>query len=186
MTRPISLLSKSNGLSPPQEECSSGTTLPFFVRPTPILQATVPHPYHIVRYNALSRALEAALQRESIPNRVLSGVKFFDRSEIKDLLAYLQLVDNPDYEPAFLRVINVPKRQIGEKVCPTVFVELRNKPFTKLEHKRDHQYRAEKENLSHGLSGEDRSRPYSGYPAIREIEGPKLRQGHQLSENVCQ
>ena len=107
-------------------------TLPFFVRPTPILHTSVPHPYHIVRYNALSRALEAALQRESIPNRVLSGVKFFDRSEIKDLLAYLQLVDNPDYEPAFLRVINVPKRQIGEKVCPTGFAELQNKPFTKV------------------------------------------------------
>jgi hypothetical protein len=116
----ILLLSKSNGLSPPQEECSSGTTLPFFVRLTLILQASAPHPCHIVRYNALSRALEAALQRESIPNRVLSGVKFFERLEIKDLLAYLQLVDNPDYEPAFLRVINVPKRQIGEKVCPTV------------------------------------------------------------------
>lgn len=77
-----------------------------------------------MRYNALSRALEAALQRESIPNRVLSGVKFFERLEIKDLLAYLQLVDNPDYAPAFFRVINVPKRQIGEKVCPAVFIGL--------------------------------------------------------------
>lgn len=159
--------------------------MPFFVRPTLILQASVPHPCYIVRYNALSRALEAALQRESIPNRVLSGVKFFERIEIKDLLAYLQLVDNPDYEPAFLRVINVPKRQIGEKVRPNVLFELWNKPLTKLEHKRNHQYRAEKEDLSHGLGGEDRSWPYSRYPAICEIESPKLRQSHQLSESVC-
>lgn len=98
--------------------------MPFSVRPPSILQVSVPHSCHIVRYNALSRALEAALQRESIPNRVLSGVKFFERLEIKDLLAYLQLVDNPDYAPAFFRVINVPKRQIGEKVCPAVFIGL--------------------------------------------------------------
>jgi superfamily I DNA/RNA helicase len=104
--------------------------LPFFVRPTPISQAGVPHPYYIVRYNALSRALEAALQRESIPNRVLSGVKFFERLEIKDLLAYLQLVDNPDSEPAGVRVINVPSRRIGEKVLSHVFIEIWSKPFT--------------------------------------------------------
>jgi DNA helicase-2/ATP-dependent DNA helicase PcrA len=97
------------------------------------------HPPHIVRYNALSRALEAALQHEGIPNRVLSGVKFFERLEIKDLLAYLQLIDNPDYEPAFLRVINVPKRQIGEKVPPNVFADHR-KPRTHQtsEHKRNY------------------------------------------------
>ncbi len=130
--------------------------------------------------------MEAALQRESIPNRVLSGVKFFERTEIKDLLAYLQLVDNPDYEPSFLRVINVPKRQIGEKVCPNVFVELLNNSLTKLEHKRNHQHRAEKEDLSHGLGREDRSGPYSRYPAICETESPKFRQSHQLSESVCQ
>ena len=131
--KPISLLSRSNDLSPLQEECSSGTTLPFFVRPTFISQANAAHSHRIVRYNALSRALEAALQRESIPNRVLSGVKFFERLEIKDLLAYLQLIDNPNYGPAFLRVINVPKRQIGETVCSTVFVDLRHRAFITLQ-----------------------------------------------------
>lgn len=52
----------------------------------------------IVRYNALSRPIEQALQRGSIPSRLIGGHKFFERVEIKDLLAYLQLVDNPNYQ----------------------------------------------------------------------------------------
>ncbi|KAG8817453.1 hypothetical protein FRC17_011223 [Serendipita sp. 399] len=68
-----------------------------------------------VRFNALSRNLEQALQKEGIPSRVLAGQKFFERIEVKDLLAYLQLIDNPDFDPAILRIINVPKRNIGNK-----------------------------------------------------------------------
>ncbi|OJT03389.1 ATP-dependent DNA helicase PcrA [Trametes pubescens] len=69
----------------------------------------------LLRYNAHSRAIENALQKERIPNRVLAGQKFFERMEIKDVLAYLQLVDNPQFTPAFLRVVNVPARAVGEK-----------------------------------------------------------------------
>lgn len=50
-----------------------------------------------VRYNALSRGIESALQKEGIPNRIIGGHKFFERMEIKDLLAYLQLADNPGF-----------------------------------------------------------------------------------------
>jgi len=50
-----------------------------------------------VRYNALSRPIETAFQREQIPCRLIGGHKFFERVEVKDLLAYLQLVDNPNY-----------------------------------------------------------------------------------------
>ncbi|KZT33110.1 P-loop containing nucleoside triphosphate hydrolase protein [Sistotremastrum suecicum HHB10207 ss-3] len=74
----------------------------------------------LLRFNALSRTLEAALQKESIPNRVLAGHKFFERLEIKDILAYLQLIDNPNYVPAFSRAINVPSRSIGEKTIAAV------------------------------------------------------------------
>ncbi|KAG8813457.1 hypothetical protein FRC19_002409 [Serendipita sp. 401] len=69
----------------------------------------------LLRFNALSRNLEQALQKEGIPSRVLAGQKFFDRVEVKDLLAYLQLIDNPEFDPAVLRIINVPKRNIGNK-----------------------------------------------------------------------
>jgi DNA helicase-2/ATP-dependent DNA helicase PcrA len=50
-----------------------------------------------VRYNALSRVIESALQKDSIPNRIVGGHKFFERMEIKDLLAYLQLAENPGF-----------------------------------------------------------------------------------------
>ncbi|KAI0749394.1 P-loop containing nucleoside triphosphate hydrolase protein [Daedaleopsis nitida] len=69
----------------------------------------------LLRYNSLSRAIESALQKEGIPSRVLKGHKFFERMEIKDVLAYLQLVDNPAFVPAFTRVVNVPSRMVGEK-----------------------------------------------------------------------
>ncbi|PIL35658.1 hypothetical protein GSI_02388 [Ganoderma sinense ZZ0214-1] len=69
----------------------------------------------LLRYNAHSRVIEAALQKESIPNRVLAGHKFFERMEVKDILAYLQLIDNPAFVPAFTRVVNVPSRTVGEK-----------------------------------------------------------------------
>ncbi|OBZ72374.1 ATP-dependent DNA helicase PcrA [Grifola frondosa] len=69
----------------------------------------------LLRYNSLSRGIENALRKEGIPNRVLAGHRFFERMEIKDLLAYLQLVDNPHFLPAFSRIINVPGRTIGEK-----------------------------------------------------------------------
>jgi hypothetical protein len=69
-----------------------------------------------VRFSALSRTVESALQKQGIPSRVLGGHKFFERLEVKDILAYLQLVDNHMFIPAFLRAINVPGRGIGEKV----------------------------------------------------------------------
>ena len=50
-----------------------------------------------VRYNALSRTIESTLQKDSIPNKIVGGHKFFERLEVKDLLAYLQLAENPGF-----------------------------------------------------------------------------------------
>ncbi|KAF8638307.1 hypothetical protein AX17_002327 [Amanita inopinata Kibby_2008] len=69
----------------------------------------------LLRFNALSRAIESALQKEGIPCRILGGHRFFERVEVKDLLAYLHLVDNSDFYPAFVRAVNTPSRGIGEK-----------------------------------------------------------------------
>ncbi|KAG1883398.1 P-loop containing nucleoside triphosphate hydrolase protein, partial [Suillus subluteus] len=69
----------------------------------------------LLRFNAISRTIENALQKEGIPNRMLGGHQFFERAEIKDILAYLQLVDNPHFEPAFSRAVNIPSRGIGDK-----------------------------------------------------------------------
>ncbi|KAG8981096.1 hypothetical protein FRC05_003996 [Tulasnella sp. 425] len=69
----------------------------------------------LLRYNALSRPIESAFQKHGVPMRMLAGQRFFERAEVKDLLAYLQLADNPDYNPAFMRIINVPPRSMGDK-----------------------------------------------------------------------
>ncbi|WP_347245337.1 UvrD-helicase domain-containing protein [Thermogutta sp.] len=66
------------------------------------------------RINALSRGFEIALRERGIPYQIVNGVEFFQRKEIKDVIAYLQLINNPRDDVAFLRVINTPPRSIGE------------------------------------------------------------------------
>ncbi|MBN2473418.1 MAG: UvrD-helicase domain-containing protein [Pirellulales bacterium] len=66
------------------------------------------------RVNALSRALEFALRDLGLPYQMVNGLEFFQRREIKDVLAYLQLLNNPHDEIALLRVINTPNRGIGK------------------------------------------------------------------------
>ena len=66
------------------------------------------------RVNALSAPFEFALRDQGVPFQLVSGVEFFQRKEIKDVLAYLQLLNNPSDEVALLRVINTPARGIGQ------------------------------------------------------------------------
>nr|MDD6336554.1 3'-5' exonuclease [bacterium] len=68
----------------------------------------------LYRTHAQSRVLEAAMMRGALPYRVYGGQKFYDRKEVKDAVAYLRLLRNPDDEVAFRRIINVPKRGIGD------------------------------------------------------------------------
>lgn len=67
------------------------------------------------RTNAQSRALEQAFVNEGLPYALVGGVGFYKRREVKDLLAYLRLIHNPDDRVSFERIINVPKRGIGKK-----------------------------------------------------------------------
>jgi DNA helicase II / ATP-dependent DNA helicase PcrA len=69
----------------------------------------------LYRSNAQSRVLEEALLRAGIAYRIHGGVRFFERAEIKDCLAYLRMVLNPNDDTAFERVVNFPTRGIGEK-----------------------------------------------------------------------
>ncbi len=66
------------------------------------------------RTHAMSRALEETLVRRGIPYQIVGGLKFYDRKEIKDLIAYLRLVDNPMDTVSLARIINEPKRGVGE------------------------------------------------------------------------
>ena len=68
----------------------------------------------LYRTNAQSRLLEEALSRRGVPYLIIGGVRFYDRREIKDLLAYLKLMVNPDDEVAWKRIVNVPPREIGK------------------------------------------------------------------------
>jgi DNA helicase-2/ATP-dependent DNA helicase PcrA len=70
----------------------------------------------LYRTNAQSRAIEDALMREGIAYRIIGGVRFYERREIKDALAYLRLVINPHDDVSFRRVVNVPARAIGKSV----------------------------------------------------------------------
>ena len=65
------------------------------------------------RTNAQSRALEDVLVREGVPYQVVGGVKFYERAEIKDAMAYLSVISNPDDSVSLERMINVPKRGLG-------------------------------------------------------------------------
>ncbi len=67
----------------------------------------------LYRMNAQSRVIEDSLLRSAVPYRVLAGLRFYDRKEIKDLTSYLRLVQNPHDNVALKRVINEPKRGIG-------------------------------------------------------------------------
>lgn len=67
----------------------------------------------LYRTNAQSRVMEEVLIKSNIPYNIVGGTKFYDRKEIKDLLAYLRLIANPDDDVSFQRIINVPKRGIG-------------------------------------------------------------------------
>ncbi|RAV10825.1 DNA helicase PcrA [Paenibacillus contaminans] len=68
----------------------------------------------LYRTNAQSRVIEEILIKSEIPYQIVGGIKFYDRKEIKDILAYLRLISNPDDDISFMRVVNVPKRGIGD------------------------------------------------------------------------
>lgn len=72
------------------------------------------------RTNALSRVLEEALIQNKIPYQILRGVEFYNRKEIRDALAYLKVLVNPDDQTALLRIINTPARGIGKTTVEKV------------------------------------------------------------------
>ena len=68
----------------------------------------------LYRTHAQSRVLEEALRRLHIPYKIIGGVRFYDRKEIKDIIAYLRVIENPSDDVALLRIINTPARGIGK------------------------------------------------------------------------
>lgn len=84
----------------------------------------------LYRTNAQSRSMEEALRKMNIPYKIFGGLSFYQRKEIKDLLAYFRLVANPSDEAAFKRVINYPKRGIGQSSIDKLSIAANNNETT--------------------------------------------------------
>lgn len=96
----------------------------------------------LYRTNAQSRTFEDALARRDIPYRVVGGIRYYDRAEIKDMVAYMRLVANPADELALSRVINSPKRGIGQATVEKIRVFAQNSGMTMFEAFADEEVRA--------------------------------------------
>jgi DNA helicase-2/ATP-dependent DNA helicase PcrA len=79
----------------------------------------------LYRTNAQSRALEEAMRRAGLPYQIVGAISFYDRREVKDLLAYLRLVANPSDDEAFIRAITIPRRGIGDVALATLAEQAR-------------------------------------------------------------
>ncbi|MDD6911635.1 DNA helicase II [Actinobacillus minor] len=84
----------------------------------------------LYRSNSQSRVIEEALIQANIPYRIYGGMRFFERQEIKDALAYLRLISNRQDDAAFERVINTPPRGIGERTLETIRQLTRTRSIT--------------------------------------------------------
>lgn len=85
----------------------------------------------LYRTNAQSRAIEEIFLRYSIPYKIIGGTRFYDRAEIKDIIAYLRLIYQPYDRASFMRIVNVPKRSLGDTSVARFmdFVEQNNLDF---------------------------------------------------------
>ena len=87
----------------------------------------------LYRTNAQSRSIEEALVHYAVPYRVVGGVRFYDRKEIKDLIAYLRMIFQPEDRVSFERIVNVPTRGIGAKSLQNFIIWQRTSEISLLE-----------------------------------------------------
>ena len=92
----------------------------------------------LYRVNAQSRPLERALSDHGVPFRVLSGVSFYERREVKDALAYLRVIESPADDESLLRAVRSPSRAVGPKTISQIDTHARRCAMTTLEALRDH------------------------------------------------
>src|SRR5207253_1135523 len=76
----------------------------------------------LYRTNAQSRSIEEAFIHYNIPYRIVGGQRFYDRKEIKDIMAYIRLIYQPEDRVSFERIVNVPTRGIGAKSIENFFI----------------------------------------------------------------
>jgi len=84
----------------------------------------------LVRTNALTRSIEEALMANNLPYSMSGGTSFFQRQEIKDMIAYLRIIDNPDDDVNLLRIINTPRRGVGKTTLEVIVNLAREKGYS--------------------------------------------------------
>lgn len=84
----------------------------------------------LVRTNALTRSIEEALMADNLPYAMSGGTSFFQRQEIKDMIGYLRVIDNPDDDVNLLRIINTPRRGIGKTTLEIIVNLAREKGYS--------------------------------------------------------
>jgi DNA helicase-2/ATP-dependent DNA helicase PcrA len=84
----------------------------------------------LVRTNALTRSIEEALMADNLPYSMSGGTSFFQRQEIKDMIGYLRVIDNPDDDVNLLRIINTPRRGIGKTTLEIIVNLAREKGYS--------------------------------------------------------
>ncbi len=99
------------------------------------------YPYESVavfyRTNSQSRVLEDALRKEKIPYKIYGTVRFYDRVEVKDILAYIKILVNPRDDVSFLRALNIPSRGLGDSAEAAITGRARDKSITAFEAARE-------------------------------------------------
>jgi DNA helicase-2/ATP-dependent DNA helicase PcrA len=119
--KPKTLWSSLGGGEPvtvvqPQDESREGEYIAGRIRAAALKERVPLSQFGVlVRTNSLTRALEEAFVRENLPYAVSGGMSFFQRAEVKDLLAYLRVIANPDDEVSLVRILNTPRRGIGRR-----------------------------------------------------------------------
>ena len=100
----------------PQDESREGEYIAGRIRAAALKERVPLSQFGVlVRTNSLTRALEEAFVHENLPYAVSGGMSFFQRAEVKDLLAYLRVIANPDDEVSLVRILNTPRRGIGRR-----------------------------------------------------------------------
>jgi DNA helicase-2/ATP-dependent DNA helicase PcrA len=119
--KPKTLWSSLGGGEPvtvvqPQDESREGEYIAGRIRAAALKERVPLSQFGVlVRTNSLTRALEEAFVHENLPYAVSGGMSFFQRAEVKDLLAYLRVMANPDDEVSLVRILNTPRRGIGRR-----------------------------------------------------------------------
>ena len=130
----------------------------------------------LYRSNAQSRVLEEALLQTAIPYRVYGGLRFFDRAEIKHVLAYLRLANNRLDDASFERIINIPTRGIGEKAVSNIREHARENNLTL--------WAAAKDLLEHAQLTPRAGNALQGFVELIEAMDSELKPLDELHEQV--